>query len=127
VTLDLHPDGRVGLQVQVPLRRGRCAALGRHHQVATAVLPEDQRRAVLLPGAPPGGGQDQDGAPVRPVVPFRTIGLDVPLDVLLAEQHRRSSAHAYTSLTPGALVRGAVLTGSLARSRTRNAINKPPG
>ena len=82
----LHVDlGLLG-EVQVPGRVLRSAAPGGHDEVVVAVAAVDQGRAALLAGSPAGGREDQDFGPV-PFVTLLTVGCDVPLDVLLTEQH----------------------------------------
>src|SRR5439155_26085506 len=88
--LALHLDLNlgVGLQVAVPRRRLVGAALGRHHQVVLAVPAEDQRVAALLPRAPARGREDEEGGALASDVALLAVGGEVPIDMLLALQHR---------------------------------------
>src|SRR5262245_50652747 len=85
IALDLDLDSGRRLQVEIPRRVPVGAAPRGHHQVVVAVATVDQRGAELLAGPPAGGGEDEDGRAV-PLVADVTVGLDVPLDVLLPEQ-----------------------------------------
>src|SRR6266540_1771908 len=87
VVLDLHLDLGIVAQVQVPVGMALRASLGGHHQVAAAVLAEDERLGALLAAETAGGREDQRGDAV-PVIALLATGLAVAAHVLVPKQHR---------------------------------------
>src|SRR6266545_97500 len=85
--LDLHLDLRIVAQVEVPVGMAPRASLGGHHQVAVAILAEDERLGALLAAATASSREDQRGDAV-PVIALLATGLAVAAHVLVPKQHR---------------------------------------
>src|SRR5262249_25667681 len=96
LALDLHAHLRRGIQVLVPTRMIRRAALRRDDDRVVAVEAEDERRRRFVSALSARGREQEDLRSLAPRIPLRAVSLLIAAYVLLAEQ--RAHAESLSSV-----------------------------